>query len=67
MATFLIHLIGQHQPLMVDIPVADVDALWVEASRMKFIIGDLAAADEAGVFRRVMISTYRIQCVVESG
>lgn len=65
MAAYLVHLMGQRQPIDLDLPYADLDDLMVEASRVKFLIGHMTTADEDGVCRRVMISTYRIECVVE--
>lgn len=67
MASYLIHLMGQREPARIDLPFDDVDELAAEASRAKFLIGHLTNADEDGVCRRVMISTYRIECVVEAG
>ena len=65
MATFLIHLMGQHQPIKLDLPFGDIDELADEASRTRFLAGHLAVPDEDGVCRRVMIAAQRIQCVVE--
>lgn len=66
MATFRIHLMGQHQPITIDLPCADIDDLADQASRTKFLAGHMAEPDEEGVCRRVMIATCRIQCVVEA-
>lgn len=65
MASFLIHLLGQHQPISLELPFDEVDALTVEACRTKFIVGNLNTADEDGVYRRVMIATSRIVCAIE--
>ena len=65
MASFSVHLIGQHQPLEVDLPFANLDELGLEASRVKFLLGHLTKPDEDGVCRGVLIATSRIQCVVE--
>ncbi|HQS97324.1 MAG: hypothetical protein B7X90_11185 [Novosphingobium sp. 17-62-19] len=65
MAAFRIHLMGQNQPLDIDLPCRDLTELMTDASRAKFLIGHLTAADEEGVCRGVMIATCRIQCVVE--
>jgi cephalosporin hydroxylase len=59
-------LIGQHQPLCVDLPYRDLDELIGEASRVRFIVGNMTEPDEAGVCRRVMIATGRIQCVIDA-
>ena len=60
-------LIGSHQPLCVDLPFDDLGELMDEASRVRFILGSMSEPDEAGVCRRVMIATGRIQCVIEAG
>ena len=66
MASFRICLIGQHQPLEVDLPFTDLEDLGVEASRAKFIIGHMTKPDEDGVCRGVLIAINRIQCVFEA-
>lgn len=66
MASYLVHLMGQREPARIDLPFDDVTDLAAEASRAKFLIGHMTNADEDGVCRRVMISTYRIECVVEA-
>ena len=66
MASFLVHMMGQRQPLDVDLPFSDIEDLMGEASHAKFLVGHLSNADHNGVCRRVMISTYRIECVVEA-
>lgn len=65
MAAFRICLIGQHQPLGVDLPFANLDDLGVEVTRVKFLIGHMTNPDEDGVCRGVLIATNRIQCVIE--
>lgn len=65
MAIFLIHLMGQHQPIKLDLPCANIDELASEASHTRFLAGHMADADEEGVCRRVMIAAQRIQCVIE--
>lgn len=65
MASFLVHLMGQREPARIDLPFGCVDELAAEASRAKFLIGHMTNADEDGVCRRVMISTNRIECVIE--
>jgi len=67
MARFLIHLIGRHQPICVDVPFLDADEFAIQATRAKFIVCDMTSADEDGVCRRVMISTQRIECVIQLG
>lgn len=65
MAAFSIYLMGQHQPIGVDLDCGGIDDLIEQASRTKFLAGHLNEPDEDGVFRRVMIATCRIQCVIE--
>lgn len=65
MASYRVCLVGQHQPLDVDLPLVDLTDLVTEASRVKFLIGHMTEPDEDGVCRRVMIATARIQSVVE--
>jgi hypothetical protein len=60
-------LIGNNQPLCVELPYRDLDELLEDATRVKFITGNMMEPDEAGVCRRVMIATGRIQCVIEAG
>ena len=67
MAVFRIHLMGQNQPLLIDMPLGDLDELVFEASRAKFLAGHMTTPDEDGVCRGVMIATGRIQCVIEAG
>lgn len=67
MAGYQVHLMGQREPIDLDLPFPDIEGLMAEASRAKFLVGHMAAADEEGVCRRVMIATSRIQCVVEAG
>jgi hypothetical protein len=66
MASYRICLVGQHQPLDVDLPFDGIDDLASEATRAKFIVGHMTEPDEQGVCRRVMIASGRIQCVIES-
>lgn len=49
MASYQIHLMGQNQPLCVDLPYADLGDLMTEASRTKFLAGHLTVADNARV------------------
>lgn len=65
MATFTIHLMGQAQPITLDLPCADVDELSSLATTSRFLAGHMSVADEEGVCRRVMIATSRIQCAIE--
>lgn len=65
MATFCIHLMGQNQPITIDLPFADIDDLAATAATTRFLAGHMTEPDEDGVCRRVMIATSRIQCAVE--
>lgn len=67
MASYFVHLMGQREPAHIDLPFEHIDELAAEASRAKFLIGHMTEADGDGVCRRVMISTFRIECVVEAG
>ena len=65
MASYLMHLMGQREPINLDLPFSNLDALMDEASRAKILVGHIATPDEDGVYPRVMIATTRIECVVE--
>lgn len=65
MASYLVHMMGQQHPIAIDLPFSDIEEFMVEASYAKFLVGHITTADEDGACRRVMISTYRIECVVE--
>ncbi len=67
MSSYRVCVVGQHQPLDVDLPFDDLTDLIAEASRAKFLSGHMTVADEDGVCRRVMIAACRIQCVIEAG
>jgi hypothetical protein len=56
---------GQRQPIDVELPFPEIEDLMSEASRSRFIIGHSMAENGDGVCRRLMISTCRIECVVE--
>ena len=66
MAVFFIHLMGQGQPIKLDMLCADIDELADEASRARFLAGHMAEPDEEGICRRVLIAAQRIQCVIEA-
>ncbi len=65
MATFCIHLMGQNQPITIELPCADIDALIEQSSLARFLAGNMTESDEDGVCRRVMVATSRIQCAME--
>lgn len=67
MATFTIHLMGQNQPITLDLPCADMDALIEQAGHSRFLSGHMTEPDEEGVCRRVMVATNRIQCAIAAG
>ena len=66
MTTFSIHLIGQSQPISLDLPCKDVDELAMVSTTTRFLTGYMASAAEDGVCQRVMIATSRIQCAIEA-
>ena len=66
MPTFTIHLMGQNQPITIDLPCTDVDALIEHAGHSRFLSGHMTEPDGEGVCRRVIVATSRIQCVVEA-
>lgn len=65
MATFQVHLMGQYQPITLDLPARDIDDLVEQTAGARFLVGHLVDTDEEGVCRRVMIATCRIQCAIE--
>lgn len=67
MTAFRICLMGQSQPLDVDLDFSNLEELAVEASRAKFLIGHMTKPDEDGVCRGVMMAASRIQCAIEAG
>jgi hypothetical protein len=56
---------GQRQPIDVELPFSKIEDSMSEASRSRFIIGHSMAENGDGVCRRLMISTCRIERVVE--
>ncbi|MBV7266040.1 hypothetical protein [Erythrobacter ani] len=66
MANFTIHLMGQHQPITLDLPCNDIDDLADQSATARYLTGHMAQADGDGVCRRVMIATSRIQCAIEA-
>lgn len=65
MASYLVHMMGQQHPIAIDLPLSDIEEFMAEASSARFLVGHFTTAAEDGAYRRVMISTYRIECVVE--
>lgn len=66
MATFRVFLVGNNQPLEVDIPVAGISELGEQVSCSRFIRGTMTKPDEEGVMSGVLIAASRIQLVVEA-
>ncbi|MGB3472270.1 MAG: hypothetical protein WBA51_15760 [Erythrobacter sp.] len=66
MASFTIHLMGQNQPITLDLPCNDIDDLAHRSATERFLVGHMIEADEDGVCRRVMIATNRMQCAIET-
>lgn len=67
MAAFRICLIGSSQPLVVDLPAADITELAQDVAGTRFLIGHMVEPDGHGVCPGVLIQTSRIQCVFEAG
>lgn len=65
MTSFRICLVGNSQPLIVDLPVQDIAELTEQASCVRFLAGHMAEANEDGVCPGVMIQTNRIQLAIE--
>lgn len=65
MARFRIFLVGNPQPVDVDLSVCSAAELNDIASRVRFLEGHVAEADSDGVYAGVLIPTHRIQFIVE--
>lgn len=65
MAAYQVYLMGNTNPLVVDLPYRDLGDLMAEASRVKFLAGHITDADNEGICRGVMFATGRISCVIE--
>ncbi len=67
MGVFRFHLIGNHQPVELDVPaVSAIGELGEVITRQRFVEGRLTQPDGDGVLLGMLIATSRIQCVVES-
>ena len=66
MATFRICLIGSSQPLVVDLPAADITELAQDVAGTRFLVGLMVEPDGHGVCPGVLIQTNRIQCAFEA-
>lgn len=66
MAIFQIFLAGDRTPLEVELYYQRLDDVLEDASRRRFITGQLSVPDEQGVCRQVMIPTARIHCLIET-
>lgn len=67
MAAYLVHLMGHRHPIEVELPFSGIEALMSKASHSRFIIGHFMAENGDGMCRRLMISTSRLECVLEMG
>lgn len=59
-------LIGQQQPLEVDLPHDSPDDMLVAALRVEFLIGHMTKSDVDVVYWGVMIATNLLQCVIDA-
>jgi len=66
MARFRVFLVGSPEPLDVDLPAGDAAELKEIASRSRFLDGYMAEADQDGVCPGVLISTCRLQMIIET-
>ena len=66
MARFRIFLVGNPQPVDVDLPVCSAAELNDIASRTRFLEGHMSEPGSDGVFPAVLIPTCRIQFIVEN-
>jgi hypothetical protein len=64
MATFDVWLVGSHEPIRVDFAAATVVQLAEDASRLRFLVGNMAESDDYGELRAVMIQANRVQCAL---
>lgn len=64
MGSYRVCMMGQNVPMDVDLPYADLEALMIDASRQRFILGHMTRPDSEGICPPVMIATSRIQCVI---
>lgn len=67
MAAFRICLMGQHQPLLVDLAADNIRELVEEAAHNRFLTGHMVEPNEDGLCLAVMIQTNRIQAAFEAG
>lgn len=63
MPRYTFMMIGSQQPVHVDIPVSFTD-LHELVCRSRFVAGNLAEPDEAGICSCILIATGRIQCIL---
>jgi hypothetical protein len=66
MARFRIFLVGNPQPVDVDLPVCSAAELNDIASRVRFLQGNVTEADSDGVLPAVLLPTCRIQFIIET-
>ena len=65
MSIFSIHLVGQPQPLTVELPFKDQDEFVRAASVAKFISGHLSETDGDGIYLPLIVATSRIVCALQ--
>jgi hypothetical protein len=66
MGRYRIFLIGNPQPVEVDLPAQSVGDVSEIASRVRFLEGHMAEPAIDGVFPAVLIPTCRIQFIIET-
>ena len=66
MARFKFYLIGSSDAPVLDVEASDLRALNEQVSRNRFIEGHMSQPDGDGVLAGVLVSTSRIQFVMEA-
>lgn len=66
MANYFVHIMGQSQPLLVDLPFDCIESLTDFVTQARFLPGHLSSPDESGVCKKVMIAAGRVQLIVEA-
>lgn len=65
MASFRILLIGSSEPLFLDLPASNVDALCELMRHERYVTGHMTTPDHEGVCPGVLLPACRIQLVTE--
>lgn len=65
MTTFRFHLVGSPLPVDLEVAADDISHLGEMITRQRFVEGRLTQPDGDGVMLGMLVSTSRIQCVVE--